>query len=43
MATQISKKQLIFVRGGHWLPLYMHVPMWELQDILRKSSQFVRA
>ena len=35
MATQIRRKK-IFV-GGHWLPMYMHVPIWELQDILKKS------
>ena len=25
--------------GDHWLPLCMHVPILELQNILRKSSQ----
>jgi hypothetical protein len=30
MATQIKR---IFFVGGHWLPLYMHVTIWEWQDI----------
>ena len=32
MATQIWG-------GSHWLPLYMHVPIWEQPSIPRKSSE----
>ena len=29
-----------FLVGGHWLPLYMHVPIWEQPSIPRKSSEW---
>ena len=35
-------KQQIFISGGHWLPLYMHVPILELQNILGYSWRIVK-
>jgi hypothetical protein len=33
----------IFYFGGHWLPLYVHVPILELQNILGYSWKIVIA
>ena len=42
VANGYSNKKKFFLGGGHWLPLNMHVPIWEQPSIPRKSSEKLR-